>query len=337
MLCSNQKFKIKWNNTNKDWYISKGYKYTKRYDEFYVDIKDLMKGSKVKVKCICDYCGSVYECYYYAYNKSHKQICKDACRNCSGKKNSDTSKQKRIEKNYQKILSICNQKGYILLSPMEQLDDVRNKKIKIKCNRHGVFEINIANFIAGHGCYLCGRESSKKKNLKNIDDVELYINSFNNNILLNKDEFEGVCVPNLKVKCGNCGSVFTTSLHIYKKTSHKCHNCSPNSIGEAIIKNELNNFNIRFIEQKKFDDCRDKKPLPFDFYIPDYNMCIEFQGEQHYRPIDYFGGIESYNILKYHDEIKRDYCNNKHMKLLEIKYDQISEITNILKDNICFA
>ena len=84
--------------------------------------------------------------------------------------------------------------------------------------------------------------------------------------------------------------------------------------------------NIKFIQQHKFDDCKNIKPLPFDFYLPDYNTCIEFNGKQHYEPIKYFGGRVVYDKLIKRDKIKMEYCNKNNIPLLIIKYND-----NILK------
>lgn len=56
------------------------------------------------------------------------------------------------------------------------------------------------------------------------------------------------------------------------------------------------------------------------FYLTDYNLAIEYQGEQHYRPIDYFGGKEKFEVQQKRDNIKRDYCKNNNINLLEIPY-----------------
>ena len=74
MLVENQKVKVKWMNCNIEWYTSKGYVYTKYLDDFFVDIKDLQKGSKSFVKVVCDYCGEIYECRYYSYKRNNDSV-----------------------------------------------------------------------------------------------------------------------------------------------------------------------------------------------------------------------------------------------------------------------
>lgn len=77
-----------------------------------------------------------------------------------------------------------------------------------------------------------------------------------------------------------------------------------------------------FGKENKFNDCKDQRLLPFDFYLPDYNMCIEFDGIQHFKPIEYFGGLKTYKETKRRDKIKNDYCKNNNIQLIRIKYDK---------------
>lgn len=78
----------------------------------------------------------------------------------------------------------------------------------------------------------------------------------------------------------------------------------------------------------------DKKPLPFDFYLPEYNLCIEFQGIQHFQPVPYFGGQEKFGYYCKHDDIKREWCSKpENPNLLEITYksDIEAELVKIIK------
>ena len=62
-------------------------------------------------------------------------------------------------------------------------------------------------------------------------------------------------------------------------------------------------------------------PLPFDFYLPEQNTCIEFDGLQHFKPIDWFGGVETFLYIQKNDRLKDEYCLNNSIKLLRIKYN----------------
>jgi len=102
------------------------------------------------------------------------------------------------------------------------------------------------------------------------------------------------------------------------------------SKGEKEIRNYLNNNNITFLPQHKFDDCKYINKLPFDFYLPDLNMCIEFHGQQHYEPIKWFGGQIVFDKLIKRDKIKEDYCIKNNIKLIIIPYRK--NIYNIINN-----
>lgn len=112
-----------------------------------------------------------------------------------------------------------------------------------------------------------------------------------------------------------------------------CPNCNE-SKGEKIIAKFLDKNNINYCRQKKFTDCRNVFELPFDFYIPSKRTLIEFDGEQHFQPVEHFGGLKAYEQLKINDKIKNDYCEENYINLIRIRYDQIDKIEEILKSNL---
>ena len=98
-----------------------------------------------------------------------------------------------------------------------------------------------------------------------------------------------------------------------------CPKCK-SSKGEKAISIWLKEKGILYESQKIFEDCKNTFSLPFDFYLPKYNICIEFQGRQHYEPIEYFGGEKSFETQILRDNIKKDYCKNNGILLFEIPY-----------------
>jgi len=86
---------------------------------------------------------------------------------------------------------------------------------------------------------------------------------------------------------------------------------------------------IPFVNQKKFFNCKNIKELPFDFYLPNHNICIEFNGLQHYKSIRQWGGEKGLKRRKKHDKIKKEYCKKNEINLVVIKYNQdIEKIIN---------
>lgn len=109
------------------------------------------------------------------------------------------------------------------------------------------------------------------------------------------------------------------------------------SKGEKKISEFLDNQNIEYIREKTFDSCLSSKNvrLRFDFYLPNYNLLIEFQGQHHYFPVN--KGKRAYRVhykTKQHDQIKKEFVNNSNLRLIEISYDQYSKLDKLLRSII---
>lgn len=98
------------------------------------------------------------------------------------------------------------------------------------------------------------------------------------------------------------------------------------SKGENEINNYLQRNKIIFKRQHIFPDCKKIRSLPFDFYLPKQNLCIEFDGRQHTQSIDVFGGERGFQERIVNDEIKNLYCRKNEINLLRISYkDSVDE------------
>ena len=94
----------------------------------------------------------------------------------------------------------------------------------------------------------------------------------------------------------------------------------------------LRNNNIEFIPQYVYEECKYIQPMPFDFYLPKYNLCIEYDGEQHFNAHSFNckkeskkQRLENLKKLQSHDQIKNNYCKSHNINLLRIKYDENTE------------
>lgn len=92
------------------------------------------------------------------------------------------------------------------------------------------------------------------------------------------------------------------------------------SRGELVVRDFLITNGFKFIEEHRFKDCSFKNPLPFDFYLPALNICIEYDGIQHSQPVDYFGGKKAFELQMTKDNIKNTYCVRNRIGLLRIDY-----------------
>jgi hypothetical protein len=92
------------------------------------------------------------------------------------------------------------------------------------------------------------------------------------------------------------------------------------SKGEISIEKYLIENKISYQRQYKIEDCRNILPLPFDFYLPELNILIEYDGKQHFESIDLFGGEIEFKKRKKNDDIKNKYCKKNKIPLLRIPY-----------------
>ena len=222
--------------------------------------------------------------------------------------------------------------NYILLKVYREEKHYNgNKKIRniliieAKCPLGHKFKMEFSHFKAKEDkCPICGRIRSDNKKKLSYEYVKRYIEKDGYKLL--SQEYKNNRTK-LLIECDK--------NHFYKATfndfqsGYRCPYCN-NSKGEKRILSILNDLNIRFISQYRFDDCRYKNTLPFDFYLIDYNICIEFDGEQHFKIKECFGGLDEFIKIKIRDIIKNEYCKNNNIKLIRIPYWKINDIENII-------
>lgn len=134
----------------------------------------------------------------------------------------------------------------------------------------------------------------------------------------------------LKCQC-ECGSIIETATsHLTSGHSKSC-GCIE-SHGERIISQYLSKHNFKFEKEFKFEKCRRKRKLPFDFcvWIKGSINLIEFQGLQHYQSRELFGGIKQLKEQQKNDLIKKKYCKKNKIPLLIVPYWEIENLEEIL-------
>lgn len=212
-----------------------------------------------------------------------------------------------------------------------------SSKIQIECvcNKHrerGSHFLTYENLKHNKsGCIYCIGRGRTKEVLQNECDTMC-----NNIEILEFNDY-----TNIKVKCKKCNYEWKTK-GVYITQGHSCPKCNMSNY-EKRIESLLCNLGIKYFPQYKIDDCRDKLPLPFDFYLPKYNTLIEVDGQGHYMPIRFNGTSEkealiSYNIIKQHDKLKTQYCHDNRINLIRIPYyildDKKIDIEQYLIDKI---
>lgn len=264
--------------------------------------------SKTKVEIICHHHGIFKQ-------KPNHHLNGQGCPICGRIKNSNSTKltYSSLINSFNNIHN--NRYDYSLVNYVNY-----NTKIKIKCNVHGIFEQTPKNHILNKcGCPKCA--VTYKSNKLKLSQSE-FINK-SNLIHNNKYDYSLVEYVNNKVLvniiCSKHGIFKQAPLHHMRGIG--CPFCN-SSKGELMIKTILENKKILFIKNKTFDDCIDISRLKFDFYLPLLNTVIEFDGIQHFKPIQAFGGVIEFLNIQRRDNIKNEYCQKNNIRLLRIKYNE---------------
>ena len=272
-------------------------KYGDRYDYTLVNYIN----SITKVEIICKIHGT-----FWLRPDAH--ITKVGCPKCNG-----GGKDTQDEFIRKAIIKHDNKYDYSLVRYINSAT-----KIEIICKIHGIFLISPVNHLVGNNCAKCSNRERKTTDIFIEQAIDIHgskydyslVNYINNRI-------------NVKIICKK-HNVFSQCPKDHLK-GHGCKYCST-SVGEKLISESLIKLNIEYNTQYTFKDCKGVSggSLPFDFYLPKHNMCIEYDGRQHYEPVTQFGGQIEFEKLKQNDLKRNNYCLDKNIKLFRIKYNDIS-------------
>lgn len=148
-----------------------------------------------------------------------------------------------------------------------------------------------------------------------------------------------------KCKC-DCGNITKVSVGDLRRdlytdlTRHGTYSCGclSKSVGEKKVKTQLELLRIKFEREKSFEGCKNSKTncrLRYDFYLPDYNCCIEYDGFAHFKASGGWSTEENLAGIQYRDNIKNKFCEDNNIRLVRIPYTDFNKIdTNYILDRI---
>lgn len=280
--------------------------------KLYPDLEVISSFTKTqnRIKVFCKKCGT--ELNPLAQSLVQKTFC---CQECNRVKN---------EKSFRNQMSNVN-------SNINIVGEYKNNKTKIKCLcliHNKFFEMTPKNLLNGHGCPECAIEARAKVFAKSHSQFISELKEISPQISITS-QYQSAH-KKVDCKCLECDFEWKAAPHSLLR-GDGCPNCILPSKGELAISSYLDDISVEYISQKRFDDCRNINPLPFDFYLPEYNACIEFQGKQHYEAVEHFGGEEDFKVRQKRDNIKAEYCLQNQIELLCIPYwdfDNIKQIIN---------
>lgn len=210
-----------------------------------------------------------------------------------------------------------------------------NQVIEILCPEHGIFEQQVIHHTNGSGCKKCHDRSFNRKDFEyHVSLIPLVISKhfkYLDIIFKNGQSY-------LKLLCKRCNEedLQETSRCKHHDTCKNCNRIDIESKGIRKIRNILSNLNISYISEKTFIDCINPKTnykLRFDIFIESLNLCIEFDGPQHFKAVALFGGEEELLKTKFRDNIKNEYCKINNINLIRISYKD-KNIEEILKERL---
>ena len=224
--------------------------------------------------------------------------------------------------------------------PLEQYQG-RHTKILCRCKIHNrKWNTTPGELYQGHGCPDCYKERIRKALGWSKYDFTMRLAKVNPDI-----EVVGEYIniqTGIECRCKKCGYIWYPKPNnlLYGKITG-CPKCQSYSKGEDRIKECLESNNIPYIIHKTYSELLGigGKKLSFDFYLPDYNLLIEYQGQQHEKPTT-FGNMnvdeaqKQFKTQQEHDKRKRDYAKQHGIKLLEIWYYDYNDISKILDDKL---
>jgi hypothetical protein len=207
-----------------------------------------------------------------------------------------------------------------------QSKDMNHRKIKVKYAETGeIFETTMSDIRTGHVKYSPSLSKKMRNENRRVWKNEEIKNINGNSIML------------------LCDAGYRNKERLYYFKNLDTNQCFIESVtpvlegnnlgvkgmskGETKISSILKDININFNTQKKFNDCCSEKGnlLRFDFYLPDYNCCIEYDGEQHYK--GWRKDKDSLKIIQERDNRKNQFCEDNDIKLLRIPYTDFNNIT----------
>lgn len=180
-------------------------------------------------------------------------------------------------------------------------------KVEIICHIHGLFLQNANSHLNGRGCPKCStqRFSYMTNEEREIEFRKVHGSKYE----YNWNTYANNHTP-MEIICKKHGSFMQTpTKHLVGEQCPKCN--------RSKLEDEIEHFlvinGIKFIPQYKSSWLALQS---IDFYIPKYRAAIECQGLQHFKPIEYYGGIDGYNTRKKLDEVKLRRCNEHGIRVL---------------------
>lgn len=272
--------------------------------------KEEIKNIDQYLKFRCGECGKEYSATWHIFLRNDDHICNFCFKRKRARGETNTN-----HKDTNKFHIEAQKRGLIIL------DDCNIKyhsRILVQ-DTNGYRSLMAPNSIMRGSSF----ERFSVRNPYTIDNIRIFAFNKGWDCIVYNQEYKGDKIP-LKFMCA-CGNDFYVDINHFVDGKYQCNECRfRQSAIAAKVELWLNKNHIVYSKEKKFDDCKNKKPLPFDFYLDDFNACIEVDGVGHYRPVAFGGRKEEaqdiYEQRVQNDLIKTEYCKNNNIPLLRLPF-----------------
>ena len=283
--------------------------FTKRIDKRHpgkYTIKGEYQGNGVKVLIQYNECGHEKEIAPQSIRKG------TGCQICTLREASKrmTKTQEEFEREVEELF----EGEYSVIGKFKTM----NHKVKIRHNTCGTeYDVRADSLTGGSKCKKCIYERYSKEYKKTTEEYQKEVYESTRGDYLLESEYRGV-KEYVTLKHSICGLSYKVYPYMFKR-GRRCPNCN-HSKGEEITKNVLEDLGVTYEYQVMFEDLKNVNHLIFDFYLPEQDILIEYQGKQHYEPVELFGGEETFIRQVHNDSIKRKYSEENLYYLVEIPY-----------------
>lgn len=204
-------------------------------------------------------------------------------------------------------------------------------KVEVICPQHGPFRMRPNKHLQGRGCRRCTFEKLRRERKLSVWTV--VSRCLNAHEFSRYDRYDLRSYVNqyskIRIHCPLHGWFRQTAVSHWN--GHGCAKCS-DSKGERRIRKALKQLGVKFTEQARFRGCRDKRPLPFDFYLPQHRVLIEYDGLQHFERSELWGGHHELELTRKRDAIRDRFAAEQGFRLIRIPYWDFDRIEAILRD-----
>ena len=277
--------------------------------------EDIVKNGKkrrVRWHCKCN-CGNEFD----AIADNLKKRPYMTCNKCANQRRSDNNR----------INVVGNKYGRLTI--LEIIPNTQPTRVKCVCDCGNVYIGRQADIICGHthSCGCLHKDMTSESNTKNWSGMisEYGVEFLHQDTMNHKGQWLWRC------KCGICRHEFTALPAKINNGHITSCGCALQSAGERYILSVLQELKADFVEQYSFQECKYKQLLRFDFAVFENNKLlylIEYDGKQHFEPIDWFGGIDGFEATKIRDGLKNKFCQERNIPLLRFPYTLSSKEIN---------